>query len=222
MGKVSSSVGRISKPGRRFVPDRNLTTVEYKLVKAHNQRVGDVIHAHNLAHAALFLIFRDAVVRDTYETAINMWHSVQSDKAQRAMVANFVKHTTLINKTHKCNILWAITALDELSTFRNDAAHSEFVWTADRLMIGSSTKPAARARLTDLPFEKHWRALKGDLTALGNYLFGVNLSLVLGQPRSLYRRPRLQLARAQSAKTQEQRRRAKKAIRERQRQASPG
>jgi len=200
MGKTSNTSAQVSKPGQSFHASRRLNAIEYRLAKAHNQRVGDVIHAYNLAQAALFLIFRDVVVREDYYVAIGMWHSIQSDRAQRAFIEAHIRKTKRINETNRRNILWSLSEMDQLSTFRNDTAHSEVVWSADRLMLGTATKPASRVRLSELPFEQHWRKLKGDLIALSNYIVGLDLSLSLGQSRPLFRRPRLQLVRSSPEK----------------------
>lgn len=221
MGRVSSNGARISKPGKRFTANRTLSPLESNLVRSHGRKIGEVIHAYNAAHAALFVLFWRLAANAKYELAIDLWHTAKSDRSQRDMMEAVVRNTDNLNKTYKKALLWAIGSLNELSQFRNDAAHTDMIWYYDRLIPGLSTRKQIRERLQDLPFEQNWRKLKGDLIALSTYLGLIEISLMCDEPWPLTKRPILQLARSTSEQTQKQRRQAKKAARERQRKASP-
>lgn len=187
------------------------------------RQIGEVLHAWNGAHGALFRVFVDVVSMGNYDLAHSVWHSVQSDKYQRDMLESFVRHKFDRKKrSFRAAILWSIAALNELSTRRNDIAHSEMAYFYERPEPGMSIKAAAAKRLEEMPISKQWRKLRGDLNALANYLDYISLSLWMNYPRPLPRRPRLQLVHSKTEQTQKRRHRAKKAVRERQRQSSRG
>lgn len=222
MGAVLKSIGRISKPGDRLRAKRTLFNATDPAIVRHNQHVGDVLHAYNTAHSAAYSVFFKASYRDSHDAWSSLWHSHATDKGQREFAANYIRDNRLISPTVRKNVLWALAALDELATFRNDVAHSEMLaYYADTLVPGIATKTAAAERLQRLPFDKHWRALKGDLSALANYLDMLAWDVFAENTWPSSKKPRLQLARSTSAKNQERRRQAKKAARERQRQSSP-
>jgi hypothetical protein len=220
MGKVSSNAAAVSRPGKRFHCSRRWSKLVAGLVKPHNQHVGDVIHAYNSAHAGLFILFWRLVANENYDLAISMWHTAKSDRSQRDLIEAFIANSTEIKKTYKNAILWSITSLNQLASFRNDAAHSEMIWYYDQLIPGLATKPSSQERLLKLPFERHWRKLKGDLIALSIYLIMIDMSISLNERSPSPKRPRLQLVRSTPEHTQKRRRLNKKEARERQRQAS--
>jgi len=221
MSKVLKGVGRLSKPGDRWHAKRTLSNAADPAIVRHNKHVGDVLHAYNTAHASVYSLFWHAAFRDSHDNCSSLWHSHATDRGQREFAANYIRNNRTISVTLKKNILWALGALDELATFRNDAAHTEmFAYYDDKLVPGIGTKNGTAERLHNLPFDKHWRALKGDLSALANYLHTLSFDVFTKNTWPSSEKPRLQLARSTSATTQGRRRQTKKATRERQRQSS--
>jgi hypothetical protein len=187
----------------------------------HAKHVGEVIHAWNAAHAALFGIFIRVGAGGDPVLAHALWHTIQSDKTQRDMVqaAVYVKLTRPLSVLNA--VTWGIAALNELSKYRNDSAHTEMMFFRDDSVPGISARRTSMTRLLDNPLDKHWRALRGDLHALASYLIAIDWAIELGLPRPLSRRPLLRLVRSKSAQSQERLRRAKKEARQRQRRSSP-
>ncbi|MGH6651861.1 MAG: hypothetical protein ACREB7_12110 [Sphingopyxis sp.] len=219
MGKVHSSVGKVSKPGDRFTARRRLPLQDPKAIARHNRRVGEVLHAYNSAHASVFGVFTFLGMHVDYQHTLDVWHSSGTDKGQRNLLEVAVRHRLKGRKVVQKGILWALGALDELGTFRNDAVHTNMAWYYDEFVPGIGSKEATIKRLEQLPFDKHWRALRGDLIALANYLAVLAYDVLGDNKLPSCKRPRLQLARSRSAETQTRRRQAKKAARERQRQS---
>lgn len=215
MSKAHRSVGKVSKPGDRFHTTRKPSDPMAGQLKAHNQRVGETIAAYNAAHASCFLLFLKLAADDDYHLAHALWHTARSDSSQRAMLEACARHSPKLSKTMREAILWSLARLTELSSFRNDAAHTEMQWYYDRAIPGLSTKEQTRQRLERLPFETHWKALLGDLWALDEYIAGLNLTLAFRSSRPLHYRPRLRLATSTSRSQQAKARRAKKRARQR-------
>lgn len=219
MAEVHRSVGKISKPGNRFVASRRLHQPSPEGIARHNRRVGEIVHAYNTAHASVFGVFLFMGEFEDYQHGLDVWHSSATDKSQRALLEVAVRHKLKKRKSIQKSLLWALAALDELGTFRNDAVHTNMAWYYDAFVPGPGAKDSALKRLEALPLDKHWKALRGDLNALANYLAGLAYDVLRDERRPSHRRPKLQLAQTRSAESQARRRRAKKAARERQRQS---
>jgi hypothetical protein len=223
MGKVSRESVNVITAKTRLRISRRHPGGTPTAVARHAQQTGEVIHAWNLAHGSLFRLFMRIAADDDYILALSLWHTVQSDTTQRQMVAGAVDARLAKyrkNRTFVGGLNWAIGALNELCAYRNDAAHTEMLIYYDQMVPGLSNKPSMFGRLSKSPLAKHCRALCGDLYAVANYLEIIDFSLRNEMPRPLSRRPRLLLLRSRTALSQERRRRAKKASRERQRQSS--
>ncbi len=217
MGKVSSAVGSVSRPGKRWSASRRLKVGNSKAIATHNWHVGEVLYAFNAAHASLYAIFTSLAAGSDWNMASDLWHAQKSDFAQRQMLSIYVKHCQK-TKSIRRSILWCIAALDELSLKRNDFVHADFIWYYDQLVPGLATERKRRKRLESVPFERHWLHLRGDLSAVANYAYGLYHSL--HQPRPLTKKPRLKLADTMSQKQQSRRSQAKKKVQELQRQSS--
>lgn len=217
MGKVLRSAGKISKPNARFHAARHIATPNPKAITQHNRRVGEVVHAYNSAHASLFAVFLFLTPGVNFEYALDLWHSAGTDKSQRLLLEVKVRHELNDRKVLQKAMLWAIGAMHELGTFRNDAVHTNMLWHYDQMHTGIDVKNSTVKRLQDLPFDAHWKPLKGDLCALANYITGLATDVFSGDRLPSHRRPKLQLAQSVSAETQKRRRLAKRAERERQR-----
>jgi hypothetical protein len=208
----------MSKPGQRWTASRKTPSSRFPDLANHNRRVGEVVHAYNNAQASFFILFYRLVGED-YQLASKLWHTQPSDSAQRSLLDPFVQ-SRIRRKLVRNGLIWALKAMNELSTFRNDAVHSEMLWYYEKLVPGLSTKPERRKRLLELPFEQIWRKLRGDLWAIAVYVSDLDQDVQLDNPRPSTERPRLLLARSMSADTQAKRSRAKKAARDHQRQPS--
>src|SRR5690606_15008972 len=120
------------------------------------------------------------------------------------------RENTAIKAPIRRAITWAIKALNELARHRNDAAHSDMIWYYDRLEPGLIAKDATHERFSAAPFDGKWRSLRGDLSALSNYLMDLHLDVSMGNTWPSAKRPRLVLVRSQDTKKQERNRRAKR------------
>lgn len=219
MSKVPSSVGTISRPGSRWTARRRLHNGDPKAIARHNRQVGEVLHAFNSAQASFFLIFWQLSSREDIELAMDLWEALLSDSAQRRTVDIYVRRS-IRRKAIQSAIIWAIDVVDELSKHRNDVVHSNVFADIDRIRPDLGTKRARAARLEKTPTEKIWRDLRGDLSAIANYVSDLHLDLSAGNAWPSTKRPRLKLAQPKSAQRQSQRRRAKHLKKESQRQSS--
>jgi hypothetical protein len=224
MGKVSKDVGVVITAATRFPSSRRPPHGHSPNERRHIRHIGEVVHAWNTAHDMLYQVFALALAEKRnffgdMGLAHALWHTVQSDKTQREMVAAVVKEK-IRDQSNREAILWAISALNDLATYRNDAAHVPIMTGHPDIYPNYSAKPGSVERWEKSPIAEHWRMLRGDLYALANYLQGVCFALGINAPRPLSRRPRLLLARATDPRTHDRRRLAKKRARERQRQSS--
>lgn len=192
-------------PSRR--PARDKTAAEARYVR----HVGEIIHAWNQAHGALFHVFSVVAANEKIDVAYALWHSHSGDKAQRAMLDALVRvKYPKPGNSIRSGIMWALAALDTMGTHRNDAAHAQIISGHTDIIPGMSVKSASAVRLEISPLAQHWRVMRGDLYAIENYLDAIYLALWNDFPRPLSQRPKLQFVHNSSAKTQQKRRLAKK------------
>ena len=222
MSKASKSIARVSRPGDRFHTRRSLHHGNPTAMRSHNARVGAVIHAYNSAHSWVYIAFLHAARNDSHEAARDLWFSFGSDKAQRDFAALYFRRNSMIKPPIKRALVWALNALGELSTLRNDAAHTDMIWAYDRLEPGILSRDQARKRMEDRPFEDNWRHLRGDFSALSNYIMDLAYDVLMENTWPSAKRPRLKLSRAENAKKQERNRQAKQKARRPQPQSSRG
>jgi hypothetical protein len=220
MAKVRGDVGSISRPGKRWTAKRTLFTINRRAMAAHNWHVGEVLSAFNAAQASFFMVFVCLVSQKNWELGQALWHNQPSDSSQRKMLAAYVENDKSATKSIRRSILWSLKVMDELSELRNDAVHTDFIWFYDRINPGLGTKPKRSERLINQPFEKHWRALRGDFAALADYGRSIYLDILMNNARPSTKRPRLKLARYKTLRKQDIRRHAKKVIRDHQRRNS--
>lgn len=223
MGVIHNDVGKPSRPGQRFLASRKVPEANRKAIARHNQHVGEIIHAFNAAQAAFFSILCQIIdpFMFNYELAGRVWHSQPSDSSQRTLLEAYVR-SSVHQKSIQNGLLWALKAMNELSGRRNDAVHSDMLWHYEELTPGPSTRGERRARLENLPIEKIWKRLRGDLWAIHNYVQDLGVDVMMSSTRPSTKRPRLLLAHTTTAAAQSKRNRAKKAARERQRRSSAG
>src|SRR5690606_2177478 len=99
-------------------------------------------------------------------------------------------------------LVWAINALNQLATFRNDVVHADMMWAYDKLETGFLSKDKTRERLENSPFDSHWRQLKGDFSAISNYLMDLSLDISFQNTWPSTKRPKLKLVSSKSTKKQ--------------------
>lgn len=219
MGKVSSTVGKISRPGDRWTARRRLHTGDPKAIARHNRQVGEVLYAFNAAQASFLLVFWQLSSPNDIELAIGLWEAQPSDFTQRKLLKLYVKRSNT-SKTIRKALDWAIASMNELAKLRNDAVHSDVYADIDRIRPGIGTKRARAKRLEDRPLDNFWKDLRGDLCAIANYVSDVHWDVAASNPWPSTKRPRLKLAQSKSAQDQDRERRAKRSKKERQRQSS--
>jgi len=81
----------------------------------HARRVGEIIFAWNELQSALFGLFwglTDGNGRNSNEIALAIWHSFQSEKAQREMLLSFARAQLLPASRALTSIRWLVRADD--------------------------------------------------------------------------------------------------------------
>lgn len=208
-----ATIGKISRPRDRFHPKRSLPHGNPTALRKHNERVGAVIHAYNSAHSYTYLAWMNAAAKDNHQASHTIWFSFGSDKSQRDFVMNYVRNHKKIKPPIRRSIIWALTALNELAVLRNDIAHTDMMWVYTKMEAGFLPKDGTRKRLEEQPFDKNWRYLKGDFSALSNYIMDLARDITLENTWPSSKRPRLRLSRSKDAKSQERARQAKRKAR---------
>ncbi len=181
---------------------RKMTGPFFAGVKRHATQSGQIMWGWNFLQAGFLNIFAQIVAPANRNLALTLWHTIQSDKTQREMTLAVAATVLPDNSKLLADIDWVVKAAQKLSPFRNDSAHTGISLGGDfdekgryRMMVYpdiKSGRPAAVERLKQLPVEKYWRNVRGDLWVLGRYansLAGrVNNDPSFGP---LFRRPRL-------------------------------
>ena len=221
MGKAAIGAATFITAKSRFPSSRRGPTISRVEDAAHAKALGEVLHAWNRAHAALFMVFARIATDNDHEFALALWHTAQGDKVQRDMLQAAANARLQKRKSHLNAITWAINAMNEIGSYRNDITHSEMTFYYTRLVPGLTAKKQSLKRLEQRRLDKNWLAVRGDLHALANYLEHIQFGLWMKMPRPLSQRPKLRFVRSTSLASQERRRRAKKAAQQRQRESRP-
>lgn len=204
----------------RFPVSRRGPALSRKDDAAHARALGEVLHAWNRAHAALFMVFARVSTNNDFSLALAIWQTGSGDKAQRQLLDAAANVALQDRRALLHAVRWALAVMGEIGTYRNDIAHSEMTFYYTELIPGMTVKESAAERLSRRRLDTNWRALRGDLHAIAHYLAHLDATLMLNMPRPLSKRPRLQFVHSSSAQNQATRRRAKKAAQQRQREAS--
>jgi hypothetical protein len=101
-----------------------------------------------------------------------------------------------------------------LAQHRNDAAHSDMIWHYDRLVPGLIARNQTHTRMEDVSFDRLWRSLQGDFSALSNYLMDLAFDISFENTWPSAQRPKLRLFRSEDTKRQERNRKAKRKARQ--------
>ena len=203
------------------LPSRRYTQATAAERSRYARQLGEVAFAWNSAHAKLYRLFGVLIADYDWPLADALWHSFQSDSAQRSMFeAALTNRGSEITISNEKAIFWSISILNQLAAHRNEIVHTDVLFLGADAVPGEGVRPSHSERMEALPLKKKWQALCGDLHAIANYLEGVFFALIFGKTRPLWRKPRLRFSHSKTASSQERRRQAKKVARERQRQSS--
>ena len=195
MSKANAGVGKISRPGSRFTAVRKIQTGNRAAIERHNRQVGEVVYAYNHAQASFLLIFYSIIGWDKHELTRAIWDTQPSDRGQRGLLRAYVTHA-VEKKAFQKAIIWCLDAMDIISQKRNDAVHSDISWFYDCLGTGLLTSKNRADRLVNEPLDSIWRDIRGDLSALNNYLSDLSLNLQSKDRWPLTKRPKLKLVSA--------------------------
>jgi hypothetical protein len=185
---------RSLKLSRRMQPAKS-----GRLWQTHARQIGEIAIAWNWLNAACFDIFHTVSVAKHplhLNIARSIWHSFQSDKAQRQMMLDSARLSLGTKSRPYIQLKWFKDQVDKLASSRNDPIHTPIAFSTD---ASGNTEVVPHAlyakyqsviRLENAPLSKTWRRIRGDLHVLS--LFAQVLNLHLREPqRPLPRRPRL-------------------------------
>jgi hypothetical protein len=152
-------------------------------VKRHAGQAGQIMWGWNFLQAGFFQIFHQVASPNNHKLALTLWHTIQSDKAQREMALAAAAAVLPEGSKVLADIDWLVKRAQDLSPFRNDSAHVGISLGGDwdekgrfRMMVypdEKSARPAAVDRLKAKPMEAYWRTVKGDLWVLGRFATSV-------------------------------------------------
>lgn len=177
-----------------YTASRKLPPHARSAVAKHARQVGEINLAWNSLQASFFLLFRRIVSPDNGDLALGIWHTVQSDKAQRTMLANAIQHGLRKQKSIQSAGLWAIAAADKISDTRNFLTHAEVYVDYDGLNFDpTAARRSSFDRLWQIPTSQVWRKVRGDLYALEDYVGHLAWDASTNGParRPSMKRPRL-------------------------------
>ena len=193
------SLAGIMSPHRRLPKQFEAATKEFA------DQVGAVIWAWNYCHAAFCDLFGVLVNRQNLMIGYAIWHTSQSDTAQRELLFSVAKFTLAKRPRLLARVEWAKRSADSLSTIRNDAAHTATMFSG-RLSAPSlvpsifATAPKRLRRLEHRDLNEMCFLLKGDLIALGGYVRLLGAESAFPGHYPLQKRPKLLSIPSQTSK----------------------
>jgi hypothetical protein len=91
--------------------------------------VGELVFAWNALHENLSEIFELAIKSPSRYMGTSIWHSTDSDFAQRKMLRAAVERAKHFSQTQRADILWILNRVDDtLRHNRNDAIHAHYIY----------------------------------------------------------------------------------------------
>lgn len=181
-----------------FTPARRLSSDMSEPADEFAADVGKVIWAWNYSHAAFSRLFATIISPKNLMIGFNMWHTLQSDTAQRELLIAAASAALRDRKPLLRRIEWAKQAADKLATHRNDLTHLATAWSAQSpvrqiLTDPVSTAPKRVRRLSEQQdLRAHAKRLRGDLIALAIYVNTFSVEVILPGHWPLPRRPKMQ------------------------------
>jgi hypothetical protein len=169
-------------------------------MKRHARQVGEIVYAWNSALGALFWVFW-VMLGKGQPVAHGIWHTIQNDRAQLQMLEQLAEKSEAHSRSIKKAVLWTVSAMTGLISFRNDAAHVQMSYYYKQLNPSEVTsRSKSLERLSKSPVEQYWRKMRGDLRAIELYAMDLHVAIMAGKARPLTKRPRLQLDPAKRGK----------------------
>lgn len=138
--------------------------------------IGEVVWAANFAHGAFEILFSHVATHDHYQIGRAIWHTTPSDSGQLQLLRSAATASTRLSERMRMRILWTVDRALKLGELRNDAVHSAtivLVKNGQSIMAPSDigTKPSRSEKLRrEDDLKKKFRAVKGDLLQLGQYI----------------------------------------------------
>src|ERR1019366_6955998 len=146
--------------------------------------LGELVYAWNALHENLCEVFC-AVLSVPFEVSTAIWHSIQSDRAQRNILRAATENAELKPAAARKSILWLVDQTNKLADKRNDAIHSPYAFVlyiqdppvAELLPFAAMGNPRSR-NLASKELLAEFRWYRETATALGGYAIRVRSGLL--------------------------------------------
>jgi hypothetical protein len=103
-----------------------------KAFRPYAIKLGELVFVWNELHHNLSVLFELVVQSPSRKMGMAIWHSTDSDFAQRKMLRAATERASQLTTSQRDDILWALNRIDEsLRHDRNDALHSPFAFLSD-------------------------------------------------------------------------------------------
>jgi hypothetical protein len=156
---------------------RRLTPKSIYSVKAYAALTAETLWAWNRFHSSLLQLFAALLGKETSSAeASAIWHTLQSDRAQRELLLSVAKITLAkASRTFK-QIEWMIRAADKIAAYRNAVVHVPIYFREEGRNPHSIILDRETARDRSLILletagsrSRFWNALSGDLFVLAQF-----------------------------------------------------
>lgn len=163
--------------------------------RKYARQIGEIALAWNHLQDALFTVFfaltTDGSIEDRHRKhwlSHGIWHSFQSDKAQREMLLELAKKHPGVSPAFFERLKWAVDRTAELGAYRNAVVHTpvKYVsWQGEIIAnpATSSARTGAVERLKVQPVSGNWRRARGDILVVADYCNALRLLLLQGAKR---------------------------------------
>ena len=177
------------------------STREVEIINRHSLKMGRVLWEWNHLHSQLLGVFCVMLPGNSIGDASEIWHSFGADSAQRKMLLEMSKTHFWDNKKAYERLKWIMQAIQDLSAYRNIAAHlpmeiGDSQGPDDLLMPQSMTVKrvnALRIIFASLDRNMFWEDISTDLFLLVQYVRHFMAYLIHADARPpLPRKPKLQ------------------------------
>ena len=189
-----------SPPSKPTKLTRRLESNQERALQPEAVRIGQISWAWNNLHSCFFFLFY-ALSKAEDESALRIahaiWHSFQSDRAQRDMVLAVAEQLFKPKSRMFGRIKWAKDCADKLSPHRTDAAHTPIIFVHNdngSIFLAPDVMTSKRVTLerwVEGSFRRPWPALKGDLLILAKYVAALAANVIKPDGAPFPHRPRL-------------------------------
>lgn len=164
------------------MPAQPSTTVSRRMpgvraqIRAYTSVIGEVVWAANYSLGAFEILFSHVATPKHYQVGRAIWHTAPSDSGQLQMLKAAANASDRLSERMRGRVLWAIDKTLKLGQLRNDAVHSVVIVLVNngKVTLAPSdigTKPSRSEKLRlEGDLEKKFRAVKGDLLQIGQYV----------------------------------------------------